>query len=90
MLSIDRKKTLPPARGHVTRYSFTSSFMTRGTVNWSQTKLVFSLQCCKLTSHALLALLAGVEDIVWQNFKVNLNVAFWFTGIFVTEMVHNG
>ena len=67
VLSIDRKKTLPPARGHVTRYSFTSSFMTRGTVNWSQTKLVFSLQCCKLTSHALPALLTGVEDIVCQE-----------------------
>ena len=34
--------TLPPTWGHVTRYPFTSSFMRRGTVNWSQMKLTFS------------------------------------------------
>ena len=36
--------TLPSTRVHVTRYPFTSSFMRRGTVNWSQKKLAFSLQ----------------------------------------------
>ena len=44
-----------------------TSFMRRGTVKWSQTKLACSLQCCKLTNHDdLLPLSADDKKIVCE------------------------